>query len=198
MWSSRYISSNSQSGTTVKTEIKLAGVISFQQRGKYPACMIGQICLHWAGDQSGNRIRIFYPACKASQSWQPYYSIILVLLKMMMVIIMLLYFRTVTVLRLTLSKSLRWLLLLLPQRHWLLSAKGQQLRERLPNSDFGVSRSFAFAVSKTQGRRNYWKTRSSLASSGFLIKWKKKYVKGFITSDWKKEKSQLRQVVLTL
>ena len=34
------------------------------------------------------------------------------------------------------------------------------LNKRYPNSGYGVSRSFAFAVSKTQGRRNYWKTRS--------------------------------------
>jgi len=34
------------------------------------------------------------------------------------------------------------------------------LNKPYPNSDYGVSPSFAFAVSKTQGRRNYWKTRS--------------------------------------
>ena len=32
--------------------------------------------------------------------------------------------------------------------------------ERHPNSDYGVSRSFDFAVSKTQVGRDYWKTRS--------------------------------------
>ena len=34
------------------------------------------------------------------------------------------------------------------------------LSKRHPNSDYGVSRSFAFAAGKTQGRRNYWKTRN--------------------------------------
>ena len=34
------------------------------------------------------------------------------------------------------------------------------LSKRRPNSDYGVSRSLAFAVGKTQGSRNYWKTRS--------------------------------------
>ena len=34
------------------------------------------------------------------------------------------------------------------------------LSKRFPNSDYGVSRSFAFAAGKTQGRRNYWKTRN--------------------------------------
>ena len=29
-----------------------------------------------------------------------------------------------------------------------------------PNSDYWVSCSFAFTVSKTQERRNYWKTKS--------------------------------------
>ena len=32
--------------------------------------------------------------------------------------------------------------------------------KRHPNSDYGVSRSFTFAASKTQGRRNYWKTKN--------------------------------------
>ena len=34
------------------------------------------------------------------------------------------------------------------------------LNKRYPNSGYEVSPSFAFAVSKRQGRRNYWKTRS--------------------------------------
>ena len=34
------------------------------------------------------------------------------------------------------------------------------LSKRHPNSDKGVSRSFAFAASKMQGRCNYWKTRN--------------------------------------
>ena len=34
------------------------------------------------------------------------------------------------------------------------------LSKRRPNSDYGVSRSLAFAVSKTQKSCNYWKTRS--------------------------------------
>ena len=32
--------------------------------------------------------------------------------------------------------------------------------KRHPNSDYGVSRSFTSAASKTQGRRNYWKTKN--------------------------------------
>ena len=32
--------------------------------------------------------------------------------------------------------------------------------KRHPNSDYGVSRSFTFAASKTQGRHNYWKTKN--------------------------------------
>ena len=43
---------------------------------------------------------------------------------------------------------------------------------RHPNSEYGVFRSFAFAVSKTQGRRNYGKTESS---NTLLIKWKTFY-----------------------
>ena len=34
------------------------------------------------------------------------------------------------------------------------------LNKRYTNSGYGVSPSFAFTVSKTQGRRNYWKPRS--------------------------------------
>ena len=34
------------------------------------------------------------------------------------------------------------------------------LSKRQPNSDHGVSLSFAFAVNKMQGRCNHWKTRS--------------------------------------
>ena len=37
------------------------------------------------------------------------------------------------------------------------------LSKRRPNSDYGVSRSHAFAVSKTQKSCNYWKTRSVTA-----------------------------------
>ena len=37
------------------------------------------------------------------------------------------------------------------------------LSKRRPNSDYGVSRSHAFAVGKTQGSRNYWKTRGVTA-----------------------------------
>ena len=37
------------------------------------------------------------------------------------------------------------------------------LSKRRPNSDYGVSRSHAFAVGKTQGSRNYWKTRGVAA-----------------------------------
>ena len=43
---------------------------------------------------------------------------------------------------------------------------------RHPNSEYGVFRSFAFAVSKTQGRRTYGKTESS---NTLLIKWKTFY-----------------------
>jgi len=38
-------------------------------------------------------------------------------------------------------------------------AKFQLLASGNQTAIYGVSRSFAFAVSKTQGRRNYWKTR---------------------------------------
>ena len=41
-----------------------------------------------------------------------------------------------------------------------------------PNSEYGVFRSFAFAVSKIQGRRNYGKQE---ASNPLLIKWKTIY-----------------------
>ena len=41
-----------------------------------------------------------------------------------------------------------------------------------PNSEHGVFRSFAFAVSKIQGRRNYGKQE---ASNPLLIKWKTIY-----------------------
>ena len=34
------------------------------------------------------------------------------------------------------------------------------LNKRCPNSDYEVSGSFAFALSKVQGRRYYWKTGS--------------------------------------
>ena len=37
------------------------------------------------------------------------------------------------------------------------------LSKRRPNSDYGVSRSLAFAVGKTQKSRNYWKTRGVTA-----------------------------------
>ena len=37
------------------------------------------------------------------------------------------------------------------------------LSKRRPNSGYGVSRSLALAVSKTQKSRNYWKTRSVTA-----------------------------------
>ena len=43
---------------------------------------------------------------------------------------------------------------------------------RHPNSEYGVFRSFAFAVSKTQGRPNYGKRE---ASNTLLIKWKTIY-----------------------
>ena len=43
---------------------------------------------------------------------------------------------------------------------------------RHPNSEYGVFCSFAFAVSKTQGRRNYGKRE---ASNTLLIKWKTIY-----------------------
>ena len=43
---------------------------------------------------------------------------------------------------------------------------------RHPNSEYGVFGSFAFAVSKTQGRRNNGKTESS---NTLLIKWKTFY-----------------------
>ena len=41
-----------------------------------------------------------------------------------------------------------------------------------PNSEYGVFRSFAFAVSKIQGKRNYGKQE---ASNPLLIKWKTIY-----------------------